>query len=124
MDDERTEVTETVAQGNGVTTRQRTASSKATSGYKFEQVIWLVAGVLEALLALRFVLALLGANIGNAFAHFIFSLTYPFVAPFFGLFGYTFQYGVSHLEIETIVAMLVYAAVAWGITKLVNIVRA
>jgi hypothetical protein len=53
----------------------------------------------------------------------VYSVSYPFVAPFFGLVGYQFQAGVSRLEIETIVAMVVYAIVGWIIIKLVNIGR-
>jgi hypothetical protein len=44
-------------------------------------------------------------------------------APFVGLFGYHLTYGVSHVEIFTLVAMAIYAVVAWGLNKLVNITR-
>lgn len=85
------------------------------------RVIWYIAGVLLTLLAFRFALSLLGANRGNPFADFIYSTTYPFVAPFFGLFGYSVRYGVSRFEIETLVAMAVYALLAYGIVKLIDI---
>lgn len=124
MEEHRQVVTETVVQGNGAATTQQVVDRRATTGYKVVQIIWLILGILEALLAIRFVLALLAANQSNAFAHFIFAVTYPFVAPFFGLLGYQFQYGVSHLEVETLVAMAVYALVAWGIVKLVQVIRA
>ena len=85
------------------------------------RVVWFIAGVILVLLAFRFGLALLGANPNNAFADFIYDVSYPFVAPFFGLFGYDLQYGVSRFEIFTLVAMAVYTVVAWGIAKLVTI---
>lgn len=88
-----------------------------------ERVIYYIMGVLLALLAFRFVLSLLGANRDNGFANLIYSLSYPFVAPFFGLFGYDVQYGVARFEIETLVAMAVYALLAYGIAKLVRIAR-
>lgn len=88
-----------------------------------ERVIYYIMGVLLTLLAFRFILSLLGANRGNGFADFIYSVSYPFVAPFFGLFGYEVEYGVSRFEIETLVAMLVYAVVAYGIVKLIRIGR-
>ena len=88
------------------------------------QVVWLVAGILLLLLAFRFVLSLLGANTTNSFANFIYSTSHPFVSPFFGLFHYNnIQYGVSRFEIYTLVAMAVYAAVAWIITYAANIGR-
>lgn len=87
------------------------------------RIVWYVAGVLLVLLGFRFVLALLGANPNNGFADFIYDVSYPFVAPFFGLFSYDTQYGVAKLEIFTLVAMAVYAILAYGVDKLVNITR-
>lgn len=87
------------------------------------RVIWLVDAILLILLAFRFVLALMGADPANPFANFIYSVSYPFVAPFFGLFGYHLTYGISQLEVFTLVAMAVYAVIAWIIVKIVNITR-
>lgn len=85
------------------------------------RVIWYIAGVLLALLAFRFLLALLGANPANSFANFIYTVSHPFVAPFFSLFNYNLRYGVSRFEIYTLVAMAVYAGVAWGLARLVTL---
>jgi len=88
------------------------------------RVVWFLAGVLLVLLAFRFVFALLGANPSKPFAHFIYAASYPFVAPFFGLFHYHLAYGVSQVELCTLVAMAVYAIIAWALDKLFNIARA
>jgi hypothetical protein len=85
------------------------------------RVIWFIAGVINTLLVLRFVFVLLGANAGNGFVNFIYSVSHPFAAPFFGIFGYSTHYGVSRFESSTIVAILVYTLVAWGLTRLVTI---
>ena len=88
------------------------------------RIIWFVAGVILLLLAFRFVLALLGANTSNSFAQFIYNTSHPFVYPFFNLFSYNnIQYGVSRFEVYTLVAMAVYAAVAWVLSALANIGR-
>jgi uncharacterized protein YggT (Ycf19 family) len=87
------------------------------------RVVWYIADILLALLALRFILALLGANPGNAFANLIYSVTYPFVEPFFSLFRYNLSYSMAHFELYTLVAMLVYVLVAYGITRLLNLSR-
>ncbi len=87
----------------------------------FARVINYIVGLLLSLMAIRVVLSLLGANQGNAFASFIYNLTYPFVAPFFGLFGYSMRYGVARFELETVVAMIVYALVGYGLTKIITI---
>lgn len=88
------------------------------------RAIWFVAGVILLLLGFRFVLSLLGANTTNGFAQFIYNTSHPFVAPFFNLFSYNnIQYGVSRFEVYTLVAMAVYAAIAWVLSALTNIGR-
>ena len=94
---------------------------RAATQFTVSNIIWYVAGLLESLLAIRFILALLGANPSNAFANFIYTLSYPFVAPFFSLFNYNFRYGVSMFESYTLVAMVVYAIVAYAIARLLTL---
>lgn len=94
------------------------------SVWKATQIIWYIAGVIVTLLIVRAILALLGANLENAFANFIYVLSDPFVAPFRGLLQVgEFQAGVSRLEIETLLAALVYTLIAWGIAKAVELAR-
>ncbi len=108
----------------GDTTTDRVAPAATTdSTATAARVVWFITGVLITLLAFRFVLSLLGANRGNAFADLIYTITYPFAAPFFGLFGYQVKYGVSRFEVETLVAMAVYALVGYGIVRLMTINR-
>lgn len=106
-DDRGTEVVDEVSSG------ARTAA----------RVVWFLADILLIILALRFVFALLGANPGNSVAHFIYSVSHPFVAPFFSLFNYNFQNGVARFELYTLVAMAVYALIAWAIARLLTINR-
>ena len=87
------------------------------------RVVWFIADVLLVLLAFRFVLVLLGANAGSGFVDFIYDVSHPFAAPFFGIFGYKLEYGVSRVELGTLIAMVVYALVAFGITRLLTIKR-
>jgi hypothetical protein len=88
-----------------------------------ERIVTFVGGLIIAVLGLRFILSLLGANRANAFASLIYTLSHPFVAPFFGLFNYREQFGVSRFEIETLIAMAFWALVAWGITYLLSLGR-
>ena len=99
--------------------RVETARTQFTAA----SIVWYIAGLLEGLLAIRFLLALLGANPANVFANFIYSLSYPFVAPFFSLFSYNLRYGVSRFETYTLVAMAVYALIAYAIARLIMINR-
>lgn len=95
----------------------------AKAGWKLESIVYWIGGIIEALLGIRIVLSLLGANQGNPFAQFIYSITYPFVAPFYGLFSTTFQYGVSRVELEALTAMVVVALITWAIAGLIRIIR-
>jgi uncharacterized protein YggT (Ycf19 family) len=85
------------------------------------RIIYLLGGILLAFLAVRFLLSLLGANRGNGFADFIYSVSHPFVAPFFGLFNYTEQFGRSRFEFETLIAIVVYAIVIAILVRLVTV---
>lgn len=123
-DVERTTETTTVAPVQNGATTETVVARQAGVGTKVEMIVYYLFGLLEALLALRFALSLLGANQSNGFAQFVYNLTYPFVAPFFGLFGYTFQYGVARVEVETLTAMAVYALVGYAIGRLLRIGRA
>jgi uncharacterized protein YggT (Ycf19 family) len=110
-----TEVTRTVTNEDAV------ASADPDGATIAERLVYLLGGLLIVLLGLRVLLSLLGANRGNWFADFIYSVTYPFVKPFFGLFGYSVQYGVSRFEIETVVAIVVYALIIALIARLVSL---
>lgn len=89
-----------------------------------ERVVWIIAGLILALLAVRFVFSLLGANRANPIANLVYDMSHPFVAPFFGLFNYNVvDYGASRVEIYTLVAMGVYALLAWLIASLFGLAR-
>lgn len=85
------------------------------------RLVNLAGSLLLGLLALRFGLMLLGANTGNTIVNFIYDLSTPFVAPFFGMFGYTPQYGASRFELETLVAMVVYGFLTWLVAYMITI---
>lgn len=90
--------------------------------YKVAQIVWFITGFIVVLLLVRFILALLGANLENGFASLVYMLSEPFVAPFRGLLQIgQFQAGVSRFEIETLLASLVYLLIGWGITKAVKL---
>lgn len=110
---------EAVTQTPGGAVRETTTAANVRPYSPAVALIYWLTNALLALLAVRVVLSLLGANHSNAFASFIYALSYPFVAPFFGLFGYTMKYGVARFELETLVAMLVYGLVGYGIARLI-----
>lgn len=97
-------------------------STQDRSVGKINQIIWYIVGFIVALLLIRFVLALLGANLDNSFASFIYAITDPLVAPFRGLLQIgEFQAGVVRVEIETLLAGLVYGLIGLGVTAAVKL---
>jgi hypothetical protein len=127
MDDNTEKTTETTTRaGDTVQKTTETSSSRAKSEHQQNtaaRTVWFIAGILLVLLGFRFVLALLGANTSNSFANFIYKVSHPFVTPFFSLFSYRQVYGVSHVEVYTLVAIVVYAVIAWGIVRLFTLNR-
>jgi hypothetical protein len=88
------------------------------AAHRLTQVIYWVFALIEGLIAIRLILKALGANPSAGFAQFIYGVTAPLVAPFVGLFGNP-AYQNSVLELSSIVALIVYALVAWLLGKLV-----
>lgn len=86
--------------------------------FRFEQAIYLLFGLIEVLIAIRFALLALGANPRSPFAAAIYSISDIFVAPFTGIFGNP-QLGTNVFEPASLVAILVYALLAWLMGKLV-----
>jgi YggT family protein len=89
---------------------------------RIRQVIWFIAGLIVALIALRFVLLALGANPDNGFARFVYGLSGLFVAPFIGIFGPEPAAGTNYFELASIIAIAVWLLVAWVIVRIVSLV--
>lgn len=123
---ETTEVRETVDPADSTARRETVQRSRDTisGAVVARRVIWYIAGIIIILLALRIVLLLLAANQGNGFVDFIYSLSSIFASPFYGIFGYTPHYGEFYFEISSVVAIAVYALVAWGLARLFTLTSA
>jgi hypothetical protein len=85
------------------------------------QAVEISLAILEVTLGLRFLFELFGASFKNTFAALTYILTFFFVLPFKGIFGADPVSGLSKNELETLVAMLVWAIGAYtaiGLMKL------
>lgn len=108
--------------GNETVARREVATRQHVSGGVLAaRIIRYITGFIIALLALRFILLLLGANQGNGFVDLVYGLSGVFAAPFFGIFSYEPAYGQSVFEVSTIIAMLIYALIGWGLARLLSI---
>ncbi len=88
---------------------------------KTKNIIYYILGLLEVLLGLRFIFMLLGANPKSGFTSFLYAITGIFIAPFSGIFIPLSTIGLasrSVLDPATVIAMAIYALVAWGIVRL------
>jgi hypothetical protein len=86
--------------------------------------IYYILGIIEVLLAFRFIFKLLGANQQNRFVLFLYSVTGILTAPFSGIFNSSVSPGLSAksvFEPGTIIGMIVYAILAWGLVGLVKL---
>jgi uncharacterized protein YggT (Ycf19 family) len=90
--------------------------------FRAYQVIWYILGLVEALLAFRFILKALGANTGSGFTNFIYILSDPFALPFRGIFP-TSVAQTNAIEWSTIVACIVYLIAAFGIVQLFQLIK-
>jgi hypothetical protein len=102
------------------TTEHELGQEQRVATFKATQIIWLLLGLLEASIALRVVFKLIAVNAANPFAKFLYGVTNLFVAPFKSLVGNPTS-GGNVLEITSIIAMLVYLLIAWGIVRIVYV---
>jgi uncharacterized protein YggT (Ycf19 family) len=89
--------------------------------FKATQIVWLLFGILETLIALRILLKLIGANPSSPIAVLIYAFTDLFLFPFAGL-TVTPSAGGMVLEISSLFAMLIYALIAWAIERIIWVV--
>ena len=86
--------------------------------FKATQLIWLLFGILEVLIALRIALMLIGANPGSPIVALIYGFTYLFLFPFNGLVASPTA-GNMVLELSSMFAMLFYGLIAWALERTV-----
>lgn len=99
-------------------------AQRANLRYWLSTFIYFLLGVLEVILGLRFIFRLLGANEGNDFIMFLYNLSHVFVGPFNGIFNDQAIGTASVFEVSTLVAMLIYGLIAWGLVSLGRVVFA
>jgi len=107
-------------------TRKVNTEVKASGKSILGNIVWYILGLIEILLAFRFVLKLLGANPDSGFVDFVYSVSGILTAPFDNIFNVaSAKSGDIHAVFEPsiLVAAAVYALIAWGLVKLLTINR-
>lgn len=85
---------------------------------RIANVVWSIIGFIEALIGLRILLRLIAANAGNGFVRSIYDFSGVFVDPFLGIVN-DIRSGNSVLEINALIAMLVYLLIGYGVVRLI-----
>jgi uncharacterized protein YggT (Ycf19 family) len=86
-------------------------------------VVGFIVGVVDVLIATRFLLKLLGASTQSSFVNLIYAVSGPLVAPFHGIFPNTGSTG-NIFEPAALVAIAVFALIGWGAVALIRITTA
>lgn len=90
--------------------------------YRTERIIYFILGIVETFLVIRLILKLLAANPDAGFSRLIYGVTNPLVGPFQGVFPDASARSGT-LDLAALLAIVVYALLAWGIVKLVELPR-
>jgi len=93
------------------------AANQNSSIARVVNIVYYLFGVVEVILVIRVLLHLVAANSANAFASLIDTISYPFVVLFATLVQNPVLGTNSVLEITTIVAMVVWAIIAWLVAR-------
>jgi uncharacterized protein YggT (Ycf19 family) len=102
--------------------RVRPSGSPDVGVWRAANLVYIVFGIVEALILIRFVLKLLAANPNAGFSSFMYGITAPLVAPFQGVFPTPASNG-SILELASLLAIVVYALIAWAIVRLIELAQ-
>ena len=100
-----------------------TTTEQSRYNFRAAAVVWFVVGVIEIFIAARFLGKLFGASAHSAFVNFMYQVSGPMVAPFTGIFGDTGT-RTNTFETASLVALVVYAVIGWGLVVLIRIVTA
>lgn len=118
-----TQTTKTVTPPPVQTEHPQKVYEKKKTIFRTYQVIWYILGVIEILLTFRVLLKMLGANINSPFVSLIYIITDPLAGPFNGIFGVGVNQQGALFEWSTLVAMAVYALIAYALIQLMQLVK-
>lgn len=93
-----------------VSARSVTTTLPNSSLWTTSRIVALAFVVVETMLAIRFLLKLLGASAQQSLVSAIYAVTGPLVAPFQGIFGQ--PEGTSSLEIASLLAIVFFVLLA------------
>ena len=103
--------------------KQTVTRNTEPSSHAAQRIVSILFAVIEVLLAFRLIFKGLGANPGNSFVKFIYSVTKYIVKIFEGIFSPLKTSGAETkaiLEPATLIAMIVVALIGWLVFNLMT----
>jgi hypothetical protein len=98
-------------------------SEQGRYNFRAAAVVGFIVGVVDILIAARFLGKLFGASAQSAFVNFIYQVSGVLVAPFQGIFGNGGS-KTNSFETSDLVAIVAYAVIGWGLVVLIRIITA
>jgi uncharacterized protein YggT (Ycf19 family) len=116
--------TRTAAPVGGTRTVARSSAITTSPGYRLVQTVWLIAAIVETIVALRVLFHAVSANGATAVVRFIDFVSAPLLAPFAGIVNdYRLGNG-GMLEISSLITMAVYLVAAFIVARFIRITTA
>lgn len=97
-----------------------TSQRQANLSYAVTTLVSVLFGALEVVLLLRLLFRLLGSNRASSFVSWLYSESHPFIAPFNGIFNDQTLGSQGVFEASTLIAVLIYALLAWLVVWLLK----
>jgi hypothetical protein len=88
--------------------------------YRAIHLVWFLAGVVDVVVGLRFLLKLLGASLEAPFVSLVYGASEPLVGPFHGIFPVSGR-GAFVFEPAALVALAIYPLIAAGIAGMMRV---
>ncbi len=87
------------------------------------QLVNIIFGFIEGILAVRVLLRFFGASSGAPFVRWVYETSDPLLTPFRGMFPNSILTGGYVLEVNTLIAILIYAIAGYILGEIIAYVR-
>ncbi len=89
------------------------SSRRSSPAAMLSRLVYALMSIIIVILTFRFILRLFGANPEAQFVDFVYRISAPFMVPFEAVFSTT-SFDQAVFEWNTLLAMAVYAVIAWA----------
>ena len=109
------------ANGPRYTTPYVAPSPMRVAVWRAQKVVYYIAGLIEALIAIRFILKVIAANPTNPFTVGVYNVSWIFDFPFSGIVPNVNVGGGSIIEVFSLIAIVVYILASLAVAKLLEL---